>query len=134
YGGGCGCLTECRTLAHRGNEAVAVLGHGLQITRALGIVLERSPNLPDGEVETVLEIYVGFRTPHLLSQLLSGNHLSSTADQNRKNYCGLRLELQSSAVAAKLSGAAIQFILAEEDCFLRPCLCCQKDTPTQVAA
>jgi len=45
------------------DKAITPFGDGLQESVAARLILKDAADLPHGKVETMLEIYVGFRTP-----------------------------------------------------------------------
>jgi len=69
----------------------------------VGIVLEDGTDLPDGEVQTLLEIDECLGAPHLLGDVLPGDDFPMPADEQSENLGGLRLELERSSVPAEFS-------------------------------
>jgi hypothetical protein len=77
---------------NRRYKAIAALGNGLDVTGALGVILEDATNPPDGEVQAVFEIDERFGPPNSVSQFLAGDDLPSSRRKNCENLCRLRLE------------------------------------------
>ena len=79
------------------------------------VIFENGPDLPDGEVQTLLKIDKGIRAPDLLRQILPGHHFSRAVDQQRQNSGGLRLKFQDGPVAAQFPRAQVEFKVSETD-------------------
>jgi hypothetical protein len=58
----------------------------------VGVIFQGSADLPDGEVEALLEIYERLRAPHLPGQVLPRDDFSGTAYQHGQDLGRLRLE------------------------------------------
>jgi hypothetical protein len=96
-----------------GNEAITAFGQGFQKARVVGVVFQGGANLSNCEVETLLKIYEGFRTPDLLGQFLACNHFPWAADQQPQDFGRLWLKFQRSPIPSQFSVAAVQFKSAE---------------------
>src|ERR1700732_4383298 len=70
--GNIGHGTVCSSVQRR-YKAVPSLRNGFNVERMLGIIAERSSNLPDGEVEPSLIIDESLRAPNLLNNLVPGD-------------------------------------------------------------
>jgi hypothetical protein len=79
------------------------------------IVLEDGTDLPDGKVQTLLEIDKCLGTPNLPGDLRAGNDFPLAADQQDENLGRLRLELERGAPPAKFPRAQVKFEVAKAD-------------------
>ena len=68
--------------------------------RLLGVIFQGGTNLPDGIVQTLLEVHKSFGTPNLFRQFLSCDYLAGMAHEERQDFGRLRLKLQRRPIAA----------------------------------
>src|SRR5439155_18557158 len=74
---------------HRGNEAVAAPGAGLDVARRFGMIVERGTDLLDAGVQAVLEVNEGFLAPNLLPELLPSDQLAGAPGEQDEDFGGL---------------------------------------------
>ena len=108
------------------DETIPPLRHRFQVARVFGVILQHAPNLADGEIQPVLKIYVSVRlqTASASSSRVT-NYFSCATDQDREQFCRLRLESYRSAVTLKLASATVQFVVAKYDPLPTLALCRQ---------
>ena len=92
----------------RRDEAVAPAREGFDELRRLGVVAQRLADLPDAEVQPLVEVHERVALPHLLPNLLSCHDLAASPDQRLQDLERLRGKLDQVAVAAKLAGARME--------------------------
>lgn len=66
---------------YRCDEAITAAGKCLNVTRSLGIVTQRIPDLLDGEIQSLLEINEGVVAPNLALDLFPRDELALPAGQ-----------------------------------------------------
>ena len=87
---------------HRSDEAIAAAGQGLDVTGLLGVIRERLTDLPDAEVQPLLEIHEGVAAPDFSLDLLSGNDLATVSGKQDQDFEGLPLQVDHPASPAQL--------------------------------
>jgi hypothetical protein len=71
------------------------------VARLIGVITKRSPQLPDGGVDGVVEFYEGVGVPQTLAEFLAGNPLPGLVHQDRKNLEGQTLEWDLAVLFAQ---------------------------------
>jgi hypothetical protein len=72
------------------------------------IELECLPDLPDAEVQSLLEVDEGIAPPDVIAELRPGDHLAAPADQQFEDLERLRRELDHLAAPPQLPGRRIE--------------------------
>jgi hypothetical protein len=88
-------------LLHRAaHPTVAPAGEGLDVPRVEGAVAEGGPDLPDAEVQRLLEVDEGADGPDLRLDLLAGDDLRRVTGEKRQHLERLGLEANEAPAAA----------------------------------
>src|SRR5205823_639233 len=97
-----------RQLHHRKQEAIAAARMGLDVPCLAGALTEGGADLPDAIIQPLLVIDEGLPSPDVLADLIPGDDLSGTGDQESKHLERLNLELNCRAVLAQLAASDVQ--------------------------
>ena len=92
----------------RRDEAVAPPRERFDVLRGIGVVAQSLADLPDAEVQPLVEVHERVATPHLLANLLSRHDLAASPDQRLQDLERLRGKFDEVAVAAKLCGGQME--------------------------
>src|SRR5216684_3252512 len=96
-------------------EPVAAARIGVDVPGLGGVLAESGPDLPDAIVQPLLVIDEGFPSPDVPADLLPGDDLSGTRDQESKGLEWLNLELHLDAALAQLAALDIQLEVFESE-------------------
>src|SRR5208282_6191579 len=96
-------------------KAITPAMQGFYKTRVVCLIAQRSAQLIDGGVQTVLEVHKCVGRPKLLAQLLARDDLARLLQQHGQNSKGLFLDLDLKPVLAELSGVKVSFENPEVD-------------------
>jgi hypothetical protein len=88
-------------ILHLSNQPVAVARQSFYVARLIGVITKRSPQLPDGGVDGVVEIYEGVGVPQTLAEFLAGNPLPRLVHKDSENLEGQTLEWDLAVLFAQ---------------------------------
>jgi hypothetical protein len=74
-----------------------------------GHVGERLADLPDAEIQALIEVHEGVVAPDLFADLGACHDLAAVPDQHLEHLAGLRLKLDHLAVSPELPGSSVEF-------------------------
>ena len=94
-------------LVHRGDEAVASAGQGLDEAGGVGVVVEDGADLGDADVEGAVEVDGGL-APDLAAQTVAIHQLARVAREQRQDLKRLRRKADQSPVTAQFARAIVQ--------------------------
>ena len=100
-----------RQLHHRKQEAIAAARMGLDVLCFAGALAESGADLADAIIQPLFVIDEGFPSPDVLADLIPGDDLSGTGNQESKHLERLNLELNCRAVLAQLAASDVQLEL-----------------------
>ena len=89
-------------------EAIPATRDGLNKPGALRRIAQCLPNLVDGLVEPVVEVYEGIRGPEPLLQILARYDLADVLDQHGQNLKRLLLNSDLQSVLSEFAGTEIK--------------------------
>jgi hypothetical protein len=95
------------------DEAVALPGDGLDISRAIGRVPQSAPQSPYRGVDTKIEFDYGLVRPEALANLLARNNFARGFEQHLEDLEGLLLEPNSATLFAQFAFSEVQLEWAE---------------------
>jgi hypothetical protein len=73
------------------------------------VIAERSADLTDAEVHSVLEVHKRLGAPNLLLEVLPCDHLARAKGEHAQNFQRLRLKSDRYSGFSKFSTAQVQF-------------------------
>jgi hypothetical protein len=71
--------------------------------------------LGQAEIEAAIEVDVGFRPPHGLAQLFTGNDLAATREEAGEHLSWLGLRANEAAFATQFTGGGVEFEKAKTE-------------------
>jgi hypothetical protein len=95
---------------HLRNEAVAASGQSFNVARIVGRVSQRTPQLCDSDVDSLIEIAKALIWPYSATQLFPRNNFAGALQQNLQQLQWLLLHLDPYARLAKFSGVESNFV------------------------
>ena len=93
----------------RNEKPIATTRDRFEISRSIGIVGQRSADLADAEVETLIEVDDQAIGPDRLADVLSGDQLPGMAGEQRQHGDRLRPQFQADAGFTELALSQIEF-------------------------
>jgi hypothetical protein len=90
-----------------GDEPISTPWQRLDVAGRVGLVAEGGPDLLDAEVQPLVEVNERVAAPDLAAQLLAGDHVTRSSDEEREDLERLLLELDKHAALAQLAVAEI---------------------------
>jgi hypothetical protein len=99
----------------RGDEAVALARHRLDVNRLIRGVAEGLPQFLERCVYAGIEVNMSISGPQALAEFLASDQVAGTLNQQRKNLEGLLLQADALTTTTEKAGAKIGFKLAETD-------------------
>ena len=97
------------------DETIAASRQRLDVTRRVGLITERDPDLLDAEVQPLVEVDEGVAAPDLAAQLFAGHDVAGAAHEEGEDLEGLLLELDEQAALAQLAVAQVDLEDSEAD-------------------
>src|ERR1051326_7354153 len=97
----------CRRF-HGKQKTISAPGQRLDEPRRLGRVAQNLADLPDAEVQSLLEIDEGVITPDALADVGAREHLTAVPRQQLQNPERLRRQLDPVAVSPELARTGVQ--------------------------
>jgi hypothetical protein len=92
----------------RHQQAIAAAGQRLHVARRRRLVAQRGADLPNAEVEGLLEVDEGAFRPDLALDLFPRDQLTAAADEHDEDARRLRLEARARARLPQLAASRIQ--------------------------
>jgi hypothetical protein len=90
-----------------GYEAIAAAGEGFDEAGAGGGVVEGFADAVDGGVDAVFGVDPGAVGPEVVGDLVAGEELARTFEEQAEDLEGLGVEAQADALAAELAGGDV---------------------------
>ena len=87
-----GSLDGILQFLHSCEKTIATLRQGLDVARRIGIVIQRTANLLDANIQAALKIDKEFLAPNLVLDFLSRNRFTGPDCQNCQHLERLRLQ------------------------------------------
>lgn len=99
----------------RSNETIAAARKGFDKARLVRIIGERSADLVDGKIDTVLEIDECRFAPEIALDFITRDHRATVLGEKLKHTKGLRLQLDKAAIFPQLAGGGVKLKGAEPE-------------------
>jgi hypothetical protein len=98
-----------------GNKTVSLFRERLDVTRGVGVVVERLAQFFDGGVETVLEIDESVLRPEAVAKFFASDDYAGTLDQNGQDFDGLAVQVELVPEFEEFTGLGIELESSEAD-------------------
>ena len=96
------------------DEAISEFGKSLEEARLFDIVFQGGANLADGEVQAMLKIDKGLRSPNTFGKFRPAYDVARARNEQNQDFGGLGLQFDADSIVAEFSGVEIKLEAFED--------------------